>query len=114
MPFAAPRICDCGHKIPSGTRCPCQVKRDQVRKARFDRTRPSASARGYDRQWSRESKIYLRNNPACTRCGNPASLVDHIQPHKGNQKLFWNRGNWQSLCTGCHSTWKQSQERSTP
>ena len=23
--------------------------------------------------------------------------MDHIVPHRGDQKLFWNRGNWQPL-----------------
>lgn len=31
-----------------------------------------------------------------------ASVVDHIVPHKGDQKLFWRRSNWQSLCKRCH------------
>jgi 5-methylcytosine-specific restriction protein A len=31
-----------------------------------------------------------------------AVVVDHIRPHKGDRALFWNRGNWQSLCKACH------------
>jgi 5-methylcytosine-specific restriction endonuclease McrA len=87
------------------------VKRDAERKARFDQARPSASARGYDRSWSRESKAFLQKNPTCARCGNPANLVDHIMRHQGNQKLFWNRANWQSLCAPCHNSWKQALEK---
>lgn len=34
----------------------------------------------------------------------PATIVDHIVPHRGDTKLFWNtEGNWQSLCASCHS-----------
>nr|WP_313010818.1 HNH endonuclease [Brucella intermedia] len=44
-------------------------------------------------------------------CGKPASVVDHIQPHRGNKELFWWRGNWQSLCQPCHDRHKQRQER---
>jgi 5-methylcytosine-specific restriction endonuclease McrA len=31
--------------------------------------------------------------------------------HQGNQKLFWNRANWQSLCAPCHNSWKQALEK---
>jgi 5-methylcytosine-specific restriction endonuclease McrA len=39
-----------------------------------------------------------------------ASVVDHIKPHKGNQALFWNPANWQSLCKRCHDSDKQRIE----
>lgn len=87
---------------------------DRERKARFDKKRPSARQRGYDAQWERESKAYLAVYSSCRRCGQAATLVDHIQPHKGNQALFWNRANWQPLCIPCHSGAKQSEERRTP
>ena len=29
-------------------------------------------------------------------------LLDHIIPHRGDQKLFWDEGNWQALCKACH------------
>jgi 5-methylcytosine-specific restriction protein A len=32
-----------------------------------------------------------------------ATQTDHIVPHRGNMKLFWDPKNWQSLCEGCHS-----------
>lgn len=31
-----------------------------------------------------------------------ATVVDHIIPHRGDQKLFWDQRNWQSLCKQCH------------
>ncbi len=39
-----------------------------------------------------------------------ATVVDHIKPHRGDQGLFWNKGNWQSLCTPHHSSTKQRDE----
>nr|DAE96978.1 MAG TPA: HNH endonuclease [Caudoviricetes sp.] len=33
----------------------------------------------------------------------PATEVDHIIPHRGDQKLFWDMSNWQALCHNCHS-----------
>lgn len=31
-----------------------------------------------------------------------AIIVDHIIPHRGDMKLFWDEDNWQSLCKHCH------------
>lgn len=31
-----------------------------------------------------------------------ATVVDHIKPHRGDNKLFWDKSNWQSLCKSCH------------
>jgi len=86
---------------------------DRERKARHDAKRPSARKRGYTREWETAAKIYLTAYPSCRRCGAQASVVDHIKPHKGDQGLFWNRANWQSLCTHCHSSAKQAEERRT-
>lgn len=30
--------------------------------------------------------------------------VDHIIPHRGDEKLFWDRSNWQLLHSACHSS----------
>lgn len=65
--------------------------------------RISPSKLGYDRKWDYARKEYLKQHPLCVMCGRPATEVDHIQPHKGNMTLFWNRNNWQSLCHSCHS-----------
>ena len=32
-----------------------------------------------------------------------AREVDHIEPHKGDDTLFWDQDNWQPLCKPCHS-----------
>jgi 5-methylcytosine-specific restriction protein A len=44
-------------------------------------------------------------------CDQPASVVDHIKPHRGDRKLFWERSNWQPLCQHHHSSTKQRMER---
>lgn len=111
MPHKGPRICACGNAVPAGQRCACQAARDTERKARHDATRPSARARGYDTKWERERKKFLEANPKCVLCGAPATVVDHIEPHKRDWRLFWNRRNWQPLCAHCHNSRKQRQER---
>lgn len=108
MPVRAARICACGHRIASGALCACQVKR----KAAADARRPSARERGYDSKWDRERAAYLALHPRCARpgCDEPATVVDHIVPHRGDHKLFWSRSNWQPLCRSCHARWKQAAE----
>jgi 5-methylcytosine-specific restriction protein A len=43
----------------------------------------------------------------------PATVADHIEPHRGDPDRFWN-GKLQSLCDRrpwrCHSSVKQSEE----
>jgi 5-methylcytosine-specific restriction protein A len=111
MPMRAARLCNCGHRVASGVRCPCERREDAARKARFDKRRPCAAARGYDRDWQEASKRFLREHRFCRRCGKAAALVDHIRPHRGDQALFWERTNWQALCGPCHSSGKQRDER---
>ena len=78
----------------------------------------SASYRGYTSKWQKESRRYLRDNPLCVMCKAngrfvEATVVDHIVPHIGNQKLFWDKNNWQALCKPCHDK-KTGTEDSTP
>lgn len=40
-----------------------------------------------------------------------ASVVDHIKPHKGDETLFHNPENLQSLCKRCHDSVKQRMEK---
>ncbi|WIJ24233.1 HNH endonuclease [Devosia sp. RR2S18] len=111
MPVAPPRLCSCGSIVPSRERCACQIASDRARKARHDRRRPSARERGYNHKWRKARAAYLLAHPHCVRCGNPAAVVDHVTPHKGDDRLFWDRTNWQALCTSCHSKHKQREER---
>lgn len=111
MPHAAPRICDCGYRVAYGVRCPCERRKDAERKARHDLKRPNSSRRGYNGIWERWRAEYLKDHRFCVRCGAPATVVDHIKPHKGDKTLFCDRNNWQALCTHCHSSVKQREER---
>lgn len=69
----------------------------------YDRKRGNRHARGYGSKWTRESKAYLEEHRTCVHCGAESQCVDHIKPHRGNQRLFWSRDNWQALCLSCHS-----------
>lgn len=69
--------------------------------------RESASKRGYNNKWRVASKRYLKAHPLCVQCQKEnrlveATVVDHIIPHRGDKKLFWDENNWQALCKRCH------------
>lgn len=72
-----------------------------------ERERMTAAQRGYDASWRNARRAYLANHPLCKECEKqgkltPATVIDHIIPHRGNKKLFWDMGNWQPLCETCH------------
>jgi len=64
----------------------------------------SAAARGYNYRWRAERLLFLEANPKCVGCQGEANVVDHKVAHKGDQKIFWNKKNWQSMCTSCHNS----------
>lgn len=77
----------------------------------------TSSQRGYDYKWQKAREQYLRDNPLCVYCARQgctaaASVVDHVVPHRGDMTLFWDQGNWQSLCKPCHDSVKQAEEAS--
>lgn len=80
--------------------------------------RGTSAQRGYGSRWQKARLTYLRKHPLCVMCAKrgivmPATVVDHIIPHKGDQVLFWDtENNWQSLCKLCHDSTKATMERS--
>ena len=71
--------------------------------------RGNAAARGYDAKWREARKLFLQRNPLCQNClkngkVTPATVVDHIVPHRGDPILFWDQENWQALCKSCHDS----------
>lgn len=106
-----PRLCSCGEIVLAGVRCQCQIVTDRARKARFDKKRPSARARGYNVDWQKARAEFLAIHPICTRCDNPATIVHHSVPHRGDPKLFWKKSGWLPVCQPCHDGWYQRQER---
>lgn len=111
-----PRICSCGRVVARNVVCECQRTQTRERNARHDASRPSAAARGYNHEWRKARAEYLTTHPHCRECSShgvtrPASVVDHIIPHRGDKRLFWHRTNWQPLCGPCHNSIKQRLER---
>ena len=76
----------------------------------------SIPKRLYDNvRWRKVAKRLLSLYPLCAFClkmgrDTPATVVDHIVPHKGNRDLFWDESNLQPLCKKCHDSSKKMQE----
>lgn len=89
----------------------------QQRISKCDAARGSSHARGYDRAWAAARADYLDEHPLCVHCAKkrnmivPATVVDHIQPHKGDKNLFWDVSNWQALCESCHNRKTATEDR---
>ena len=67
-------------------------------------------------RWQELRAAQLASEPFCRKCRNrgvltPATVADHVVPHRGDPDLFWN-GELQSLCDHCHNSTKQREERS--
>jgi 5-methylcytosine-specific restriction protein A len=72
-----------------------------------DKRRGSSTKRGYGWKWQQARTQFLAEHPLCRHCSERdrvvgATVVDHIVPHRGDQRLFWDRKNWQALCKPCH------------
>jgi len=104
MPTKPKKPCEhpgCPALVEQGTRF-CEMHQPM-----HTETVRSAAARGYGRKWQKESKRFLQAHPLCVQCASEgkyvkATVVDHIKPHRGDQKLFWDESNWQPLCKQCH------------
>ena len=109
MPRRPKSICSypgCGQLVDKPGRCDRHPKRTRKHS---DERRGTAAQRGYGRTWQKARAVYLQEHPLCVECQRegrvtPATVVDHIVPHRGNQELFWDvEGNWQSLCAAHHN-----------
>lgn len=68
------------------------------------------------RRWRAMRLRQLQREPICRYCAESsivevATHVDHIKPHRGDESLFWDESNLQSLCATCHSSVKQSADK---
>lgn len=114
MPQRPLRPCNkpgCASLIREGRYCVAhgsiELERKREKWQRFDDTRGTATERGYDTRWRKARVGWLKHHPLCAECERhgettAATVVDHIIPHRGDRKLFWDRNNWQSLCKACH------------
>lgn len=79
------------------------------------RSGKKTSERGYGWRWQQARERFLSANPLCAMCADErrvelATVVDHIDPHRGDERLFWDESNWQPLCKRHHDSDKKRQE----
>lgn len=75
--------------------------------ARVHPTRPSRSNRGYDWDWYKFRRWYLRRHPLCVDmhgigCKRAATEIDHVVRLVSGGAKF-DEKNLQALCKSCHS-----------
>lgn len=113
VPCSYPR---CPELIPSGaTYCEKHCKQMGFS---YSGKRSSSAQRGYGHRWRKVRARYLNKHPLCVRCMTNgrytmATVVDHIQPHRGDPVLMWDEDNFQALCKPCHD-WKTRNEDVNP
>lgn len=91
----------------------CEFHRSMLRRQRRRDDRltshiESTARKGYGARWRKARSQYLHSHPLCVAHlarGQqiPATVVDHIIPHKKDHERFWDRSNWQALCDACHN-----------
>ncbi|WP_320442607.1 HNH endonuclease [Ruminococcus turbiniformis] len=100
----------CGRLVPYG------IMYCEEHKPLHQHDRKTTSEKGYGSRWQKARAVYLQSHPLCARClakGRyvKATVVDHIIPHRGDRKLFWDRDNWQALCKSCHDSKTMTEDR---
>ncbi len=81
-----------------------------------DRDRGSARQRGYTTRWDKACATFKQRHPYCLGCQAlgkrmATQVVDHVEPHKGDQAKFWNTAMWQPACVWHHEVIKKRLER---
>lgn len=109
MPIRPMRTCatpGCPALVERG-HCPTHTKEQSREDIRH---RGSARARGYDTRWDKASRRHRAQEPRCAHCileGRRGivmgrTVVDHVIPHRGNEILFNDPANRQTLCLDHH------------
>lgn len=96
---------------PPRLRClPSRLKPAPTRLKPASAARPTSATTGawlYGRQWRKARAVYLAEHPLCVACEREgrvtaATDVDHVIPHRGDERRFWDETNWQALCKTHH------------
>lgn len=83
-----------------------QKARDEKKAAndagRWERGKGAAYRWVYrDARWRMARAEQIKRQPLCA-CGQVATDVDHILPHRGREEYAFNLDNLQSMCHACH------------
>ena len=121
LPIKPCRHAGCPELVRGGGYCEKHKTEDRSVKREIQGERGS-SARYHNlyftRRWREMRAAQLVAEPFCRECGKMgrrtrAEDVDHIKPHRGDKRIFYDPANLQSLCHSCHSR-KTMEERRHP
>jgi 5-methylcytosine-specific restriction protein A len=75
----------------------------------------TTTSRGYGYKWQQARLRFLTANPLCVMCDAKgltvaADVVDHRVAHRGDERIFWDRSGWQSMCVECHNRKREAEE----
>lgn len=88
-------------------------KHHKQKEREYENSRESAAKRGYTREWYAAVAVWRARDPEnrefCVECKKmgilePGPITDHIVPHKGDWKLFWDQDNWEPMCEHHHNS----------
>jgi 5-methylcytosine-specific restriction protein A len=104
MPFASKTPCRSCKKPTHGPYCGACRDAGKAKDGR-----PGSTERGYGSKWQKAAAAYLKLHPIAVDIFKEhgqrvfgAEVVDHIIPHRGDKKLFWDSSNWQGLTKRDH------------
>lgn len=89
---------------------PSESVQKRLARRKAEAARPNAAERGYDAIWKALRDQHIARHRRCVKCGRPATHVDHVIPHRGDDGLRLNPSNLQSLCANCHSSKTASRD----
>lgn len=108
---------------PPTLRQPWHKPRQQAereRKRSLDRSRHDDPARRLYKtaRWQKLRARQLAEHPLCQcpACDegrkrvNPATVVDHVKPHRGDEELFYDPANLMSMSKRCHDRKTATQD----
>jgi len=59
-------------------------------------------ARCRHKDWSRESKLFMKSFRFCVCCGNKTQVVHHVFPVHAYPDLEMEKSHWRAVCHRCH------------
>ena len=101
--------------VVSGGQCPtCHRPADGRLSPGRLRLTDKSWASGTPVRGARIRRHQLLEHPLCRYCAErgivtPATICDHVEPHRGDVNKFW-LGRFQSLCKSCHDSTKRFVE----
>ena len=95
---------------PNHIYCSEHLKQSRARHIAFLNAKRSNESLYNTQRWRTLRALHLKKNPFCVMCGSRKNLsVDHIVGPRGNEDLFFDENNLQTLCHQCHAA-KTAQE----